>query len=151
MRNIILLSILAGAGLALEGYFVWLVIRALYEVYGSWRLGLEIHALESEVADWKTRRAEANQERLDNGCDHQFQRGPGALSRRVCRLCGLEAERTSEVCDHLWRHIIGPIPRSACDICGQEIEGFLGVPHSLGVPTPDLNTTKGPKEGTPSS
>ena len=146
MRNIILLSILAGAGLSLVGYFVWLVIRALYDVYRSWRLGQELVALQAEVADWRTRRAGANQERLNTGCAHQFEPGLGSVSRRVCRHCGLEAERTSEVCDHRWRHMDSPIPRSTCDACGQEIEGFLGIPHSLGPPAANLNTAESSKE-----
>ncbi|MEE3368541.1 MAG: hypothetical protein VX346_04265 [Planctomycetota bacterium] len=146
MRNIILLSILAGAGLALVAYFVWLVIRALYEVYRSWRLGQELVALQSEVTDWRTRRATANQERLNTGCKHQFEDGPGALYRRVCRHCGLEAERTSEECDHRWRQLASPIPRSTCDACGQEIEGALGIPHSHDLAAADLNNAANPKE-----
>lgn len=146
MRNIILLSILAGAGLALVGYFVWLVIRSLYEVYRSWRLGRELVALQAEVTDWRTRRASANQERLNTGCAHQFEHGLGSVSRRVCRRCGLEAESTSKVCDHRWRHLESPIPRSTCDACGQEIEGFLGISHSPGPSAANLNTAESPKE-----
>ena len=147
MRNIILLSILAGAGVALIGYFVWLVIRALYEVYRNWRLGHELAALQSEVTDWRARRAHANRDRLNTGCDHQFEDGPGSTFRRVCRHCGLEAERTSEVCDHHWRQLDSPIPRSSCDACGQEIEGFLGMPCSPDLAASDLNTAENPNEG----
>ena len=147
MRNIILLSILAGTGVALTGYFVWLVLRAVYQVYRDWRLGHELAALQSEVTDWRARRAHANRERLNTGCNYQFEDGPGSTFRRVCRHCGLEAERTSEVCDHHWRQLDSPIPRSSCDACGQEIEGFLGIPCSPDLAASNLNTAESPSEG----
>ena len=134
MRKIILLSILAGAGLALLGYFVWLVLRAVYDLYRDWRLKHELGTLESAVAAWKSRREQANQHRPATGCAHQFEQGSRSSVRQVCRFCGREAERTSLQCDHVWRRVDARIPRSACDTCGQEIDGLWGLPQQNDEP-----------------
>lgn len=131
MRQYIMYGLLSATVLALLGYLVWLVLKALYSVYSDWRLGFELDTIQQESARRQRERAEKNRERLQNGCDHWFELGSGALPRRVCRQCGLEADRPGEGCDHVWEVLPDPIPRSSCRKCGMEVGGAIGIRRAI--------------------
>ena len=127
MRQLFFIGILVGSGLALLGYFGWLVLRALYSVFEDWQMGRELNEIEADTAERHKQIATANAARLNNGCDHDFELGPGALPRRVCRKCGLEAEKPTENCDHIWHRSNEDVPISYCEKCGKEISGSIGI------------------------
>ena len=127
MRSVILIGIAGGVAVAAVGYFLWLVLRSLFDVFSDWRLGKEVDVIEKEASQRRTQQMESNRERLNNGCEHEFELGPGAMPRRACRRCGKEATTPEDGCDHVWQRIPGSVPRSYCNSCGKEINGWVGI------------------------
>lgn len=103
----------------LIGWALYMVWEALVEVFKDWRLGRELHQLESESAARREQRRLQNEKRLANGCDHDFRGGAVGLPPDVCAKCGLAQEKPSGACDHIWRVKPGPVPSSACEKCGK--------------------------------
>ena len=127
MRSVILIGIAGGVAVAAIGYFLWLVLRSLFDMFSDWRLGKEVDEIEKEASQRRAEQMEANCERLNNGCEHDFELGPGATPRKVCRRCGKEATAPPDECDHVWHRMASSLPRSYCDRCGKEINGWIGI------------------------
>lgn len=129
MRELFFLSIIVGSVLAACLYGGWLLLRALHEVYRNWQLGKELDELEAHTEQRGQQQKADNSVRLNNGCEHDFEIGPGALPRRICRKCGIEAVQSVDLCDHIWHRASDNDIVSYCDKCGKEVTGSIGIPQ----------------------
>jgi hypothetical protein len=109
-------------------YFLFMVLRAVYVTIMEVKTGRELDRLADEFSERREEQLRESQQRLDNGCDHDFGDDGGALPPNVCRKCGLARQRPPGDCDHHWNRVAGIIPQSACSKCG---ERFSGVPGAL--------------------
>lgn len=111
-------------GVVALGVVVWalyMIGEALAHVYRDWRLGKELDELQSAGAARREQRRLANEQRLANGCQHDFQSAAVVgLPPGVCLKCGLEKEKPTGGCDHAWRVKPGAVPSSACEKCGKQ-------------------------------
>ena len=98
---------------------LWSVGKAVLSLFKDWQLGRQLDELERDSAARRTRSQQAAEQRLANGCDHDFETGAHGLPENACRNCGLEKSKPSGLCDHQWRIEDGPVPRSSCQLCGK--------------------------------
>jgi hypothetical protein len=105
--------------LTIVAWFVYAVGRSLWTVFEDWRLGRELNQIEAESASRRQRRREENAQRLDNGCEHDFEHHSFGFPSGVCSRCGLEQEKPKGACDHVWRLKPGAVPSSFCEKCGR--------------------------------
>ena len=106
--------------LVIIGAFLWAFGKALLSLFSDWKLGRDLDELERHGATRREQQRQANVERLDTGCDHDFESGSFGLPPNVCRSCGLEQEKPTGACDHVWRTEEGSVPRSSCEKCGKK-------------------------------
>ena len=66
MRNYFFIAMAAMVIAAFTGYFVWLVIKALYSVYSDWQLGKELDEI-SAASEARRRQKRAEAERKPEG------------------------------------------------------------------------------------
>ena len=107
-------------------YCVWLVLRSIYQLFADAHANRELDALAEELAKIREIERLANQKRLSNGCQHDFNNEIGAVPLGVCRLCGIAREKPAGDCDHRWRALGGIIPESRCEVCGEKYSGVAG-------------------------
>ena len=119
MRQYFFYGIGALVLLVFVGWFLYAVGKALYTLFDDWRLGKELDELEAQVGSRREQRQLDNQERLDNGCEHDFDEHVIGFPPDVCSKCGLEREKPSDPCDHIWRLQKGAVPVSTCEKCGK--------------------------------
>jgi hypothetical protein len=112
-------GILAIIGFSILGLFLFHLGKGLWGMFGDWRLHRELDELQADGNSRRQAREAANQLRLDNGCDHDFDGALGGFPAGVCHKCGLEKEKPTGTCDHVWRPVDGPIPSSVCEKCGR--------------------------------
>lgn len=105
--------------LALLAWFLYAVGRALYTLFDDWRLGRELDEIQAQSASRREQKRRENEQRLDTGCEHDFDAGVFGMPPDVCGKCGLEREKPAGACDHQWRLVPGPIPSSRCEKCGK--------------------------------
>jgi len=100
-------------------YFCWLVLRSFYGMFAEWQSNRDLDDLEIQYQEIRQRRREKELQRLDNGCQHDYEDLLGAFPSGVCNRCGLSREKPTGQCDHVWRRVAGPIPGSRCEQCGE--------------------------------
>ena len=100
-------------------YFLWLVLKAFYSIIVDFQVNRDLDQLADELAAKRRERRERERQRLNNGCDHQFDDALGALPPNVCRKCGIERDPPSGDCDHRWKVQPGIVPESVCAKCGK--------------------------------
>jgi len=110
------MGILIGGALAGIFYFAWTIVRALHY---QWSLTRGVGELENESAARRNEQLERNAARLDNGCDHAFDKTLGGFPPNACSKCGLERVRPAGSCDHIWKQATEPVPCSYCQECGK--------------------------------
>jgi hypothetical protein len=115
---------------SLASWALYMLGRAIAQVFGDWRLGRELDELEAQGALRRQQRQHSQEQRLATGCEHNFEAGAIGLPPNVCAKCGLERVKPSGACDHVWRVQAGPVPASQCERCGK-------IYHPL-RPEPDL-------------
>ena len=115
----------------LAGWALYMVWDALLQVFNDWRLGRELNQLELESTARREQRRLANEKRLANNCEHDFQSGAVGLPPAVCTKCGLEREKPTGGCDHVWRVKPGAVPSSACEKCGK-LYNPMDIPSAAG-------------------
>ena len=75
--------------------------------------------LQSGAEARRRQRLLENQQRLDSGCEHDFETHVSGLPPGTCRKCGVEREKPTAGCDHIWKPVKGAIPSSRCEKCGR--------------------------------
>ena len=98
---------------------LWTVGKAVVSLFKDWRLGKELDQLERESAARRESKRQSREQRLANGCDHDFGAGAHGIPENACSKCGLERDKPAGLCDHVWRIEQGPVLRSACERCGK--------------------------------
>ena len=117
-----------GVGLLVWGlYMIW---DALVQVYRDWRLGRELDQIQSESASRREQKRLQNEQRLANGCEHNFDGGVVGMPPGACSKCGIEKDKPTGGCDHRWRVKPGAVPNSVCEKCGKTYNP-LETPPSL--------------------
>lgn len=119
MKDYFVWAMAALIPLGVLGYFLYMLGKGLYGMYSDWRLHGELDELQAQQSGRKQARAEANQRRLDNGCQHDFGGALGGFPPDVCHKCGLSREKPAGSCDHVWKAGEGPVPHSICAKCGK--------------------------------
>src|SRR5512147_2474841 len=84
---------------AILGWFLYAVGRALAALYQDWQLGKELDELQAGAEARRRQRLLENQERLATGCDHDFETPVSGLPPGTCRKCGMEREKPTAGCD----------------------------------------------------
>ena len=67
MRNYFFIAMVAMAVTAFAGYFVWLVIKALYSVYSDWQLGKELDEIQAASEAKRRQKKAAGAKKLEEG------------------------------------------------------------------------------------
>ena len=111
------MAVLIGLVVGGIGYYIWSVVAALYH---DWSLSRGVDKLKAEGAARREKRREADEQRLDNGCDHAFGETYGGFPPNACHKCGLEKDRPSGACDHVWKFAAEATPCSYCEKCGRK-------------------------------
>jgi hypothetical protein len=106
------------AGIVL--YFLIQLGKSLLGLVSDRQLHRELDELAAHGDARRQARKEANQKRLDNGCEHQFDEAIGGFPPGVCHVCGLAKEKPNGACDHVWRAGEGGAPNSVCEKCGRQ-------------------------------
>ncbi|MGE0756546.1 MAG: hypothetical protein AB7F89_04710 [Pirellulaceae bacterium] len=130
MREFFFYALAGTLTVVLAGWALYMLGRALAQLLSDWRLGRELDELEADGAARREKRQQQLEQRLANGCEHDFASGAIGLPPEVCIKCGLEKNKPSGPCDHIWRVKSGAVPTSSCEICGK-------IYHPL-QPAPDL-------------
>jgi len=120
MREYFFLGAAVAIPLVILGAFLWAFGKAIFSLFTDWRLGKELDELTQQSEARRDEKRRANEQRLDTGCDHDFESGAFGLPPNACRNCGLEKEKSTGPCDHVWRVEQGPVPRSTCEKCGRK-------------------------------
>lgn len=107
----------------LAGYGVWVVLRAFYSIFADIRTNRELDALAEQLANKRREKRLLEQQRLSNGCQHEFDDSGTALPKDVCVKCGIAREIPNGPCDHRWQIQKGIIPESRCTRCGEHYSG----------------------------
>lgn len=119
MRQYVLYAMAVIFPLSLTGWFLWLLGKSVAQIYSDWQLEKELVEIEAQSEAHRRQLKEANVQRLDNGCDHDFTNTRPGLPPNTCAKCGLEREKPRGPCDHVWRVVPGSVPQSACEKCGR--------------------------------
>ena len=119
MKNYFLFAMLLLIPLAIFGWFLLALGRALYTLFDDWRLGKELDELRADSQSRRERLRLASDERLNTGCQHDFDADVFGFPPGVCSKCGQEKEKPAGSCDHVWRLVKGAIPSSQCEKCGK--------------------------------
>lgn len=127
MRQLFFYVLAGSLVAAVAAWALYMLGRAITELFGDWKLGRELDQLEAESAARRKQRQEALEMRLASGCEHDFTSGAIGLPPNVCSKCGLEKEKPAGLCDHVWRVKEGPIPYSQCELCDKI---YRPTPHS---------------------
>ena len=112
--GIILASLAVGA--------VYLVLRSLFDVFVDWQTGKELKWLSKETSQLREEREREHQERLQNGCEHQWGGFLVGFPAEACCRCGLEKQRPTGPCDHVWRSQLEEVPAAVCETCGKQYQ-----------------------------
>jgi hypothetical protein len=119
MRQLFFFTLAGLLTVAIASWALFMLGRAIAQVVSDWRLGRELDKLQAQSASRRQQRAEALQQRLASGCEHDFETGAVGLPPQTCAKCGLEREKPTGACDHVWRVQPGPVPSSTCERCGK--------------------------------
>lgn len=106
-------------------YCVWLVLRACWSVIADALENREMDQLANEYLARREVRRREEEQRLNNGCEHEYGHFLGALPDDVCGKCGLARERPLGPCDHVWRIVPGVIPESECELCHKKYGSMI--------------------------
>jgi hypothetical protein len=97
------------------------LFRYLWRVIQDRSLYRELDAIEADGARRLAQRAQANAERLNNGCAHDFDANlSSGYPPGVCPKCGLSREPPQGACDHVWQRAAESVPASFCTKCGKQ-------------------------------
>ena len=132
MKQFFMMLIGGGALVAVVGFGVWLVLKALWTVFSDWRLQGELKQIAADSKERRERRRGEKQKRLDTGCEHVFDGVASGLPPNTCAKCGIEREKPSGMCDHVWKRQEGPTPLSRCEKCGRQYRP-TATPQSFGA------------------
>lgn len=119
MRQYVLYAMAVIFPVSLTIWFVWLLGKSLLQMYDDWQLEKELVQLAAESEAHREQRRKQNAQRLDNGCEHEFDTVGYGLPAEACCKCGLEREKPQGPCDHIWRTVPGGAPSSRCERCGK--------------------------------
>jgi len=122
MRQTFLLLIVAIVVVSLAVGAIYLVLRSLLDVYDDWQIGKEMKELEGESSDRREQRQHEHEERLQNGCDHQWEGSLVDFPPGACNRCGLEKELPNGSCDHVWKVDMQEQPIAVCEGCGKKYQ-----------------------------
>ena len=92
--------------------------KYLFTLYEDRRELKELDAIQAETAARRERNREGNTQRLNNGCQHEFDTG-FAFPPGVCPKCGIANQKPLGECDHVWRRVESSAAASACVKCGK--------------------------------
>lgn len=99
---------------------LYLLGQGLWTLWGDRQLAREADDIRRDVNARKERRRQENEQRLANGCQHEFSSQSAGFPPDTCRKCGLTRERPAGDCDHVWRLGKGTIPHSKCEKCDRQ-------------------------------
>ncbi|MCA9184270.1 MAG: hypothetical protein R3E01_30435 [Pirellulaceae bacterium] len=119
MRQKFLLGVVVACVILGLAYLVWIGIRSIWIWISEHRAHRELDEMEAAFVQRRRDRAEALRQRLNNGCEHQFDSQFGTFPDGVCCRCGLSREVPAGPCDHIWQRVAGPVPGSRCEKCGR--------------------------------
>ncbi len=119
MRQYVLYAMAVIFPVSLTLWFLWLLGKSIVQLVGDWRFEKELIELEAQSEAHRQERARINAERLDNGCEHDFDNPGHGLPLNACARCGLEREKPKGPCDHVWKVIPGSLPKGVCEKCGK--------------------------------
>ena len=122
MRQTFLMLILAIIIVSMAVGAIYLVLRSLLDVYDDWQTGKEMKELSQESSDRRGQRQREHEERLQNGCDHQWEGSLVDFPPGACNRCGLEKELPSGSCDHVWKVDMQEQPIVVCESCGKKYQ-----------------------------
>ena len=119
MRQTFLLLIVAIIIVSLAVGAIYLVLRSLLDVYDDWQTGKEMKELSEESSARREQRRREHEERLQNGCEHQWEGAMVDFPPGACNRCGLEKELPHGPCDHVWKVDMQEQPIVVCETCGK--------------------------------
>ena len=122
MRQTFLLLILGIIVLSLAVGAIYLVLRSLLDVYDEWQTKKEMKELSEESEERRQQRKREHEERLQNGCDHQWEGALVDFPPGACHRCGLEKELPRGPCDHVWKIEMQEQPVVVCEVCGKRYQ-----------------------------
>jgi hypothetical protein len=120
MKQYFLYTIAALIPLAIGGWFLYALGKALYGMYEDWKLGKELDELQTHAESRREQERLKNEQRLNNGCEHRFDNHVFGLPPDTCGKCGLQRRKPEDPCDHVWKLETGPVPCSTCQRCGKK-------------------------------
>ena len=101
-------------------YCLYLFTLSMYHWFQDWRTTKSLNEMANSFDDKRRADRQRAIERLDNGCDHDYEDLLNAFPEDVCVKCGLAKHPPLGDCDHIWRRVPGAIPGSVCELCGQK-------------------------------
>jgi hypothetical protein len=119
MRQYFFIGVAVMIPLAILGWFIYALGRGFLSMYEDWKLGKDLDQLQAEAEGRREQKRLENEQRLANGCEHDFDSHIYGLPSGVCGKCGLEREKPTGACDHVWRLQQGAVPSSECEKCGR--------------------------------
>jgi hypothetical protein len=120
MKQVFFLTMAGCLVAVVASWALYMLGRAIWQLVSDWRLGRELDELQAQSESRRQQRVQAQAQRLDNGCPHDFETLAVGLPPNVCGRCGLERDRPVGQCDHVWRAQPGPVPCSQCERCGKK-------------------------------
>lgn len=100
-------------------YFLFVFSKSMLHWWQDWRTTKSLNEMASSFDDKRRADRQKAADRLNNGCDHDYDDLLNAFPADVCVKCGLAKLTPPGECDHVWRRVPGAIPGSACESCGK--------------------------------
>ena len=101
-------------------YALFVFIKSMYHWWQDARTTRSLNEMATSFDDKRRADRKAAADRLNNGCEHDYEDLLNAFLPDVCVKCGIAKKRPTGDCDHVWRRISGPIPGSQCEACGEK-------------------------------
>ena len=73
MRQNVMLAILGIVVIGAVVYFLWLVLKSLYNLFVDWRSRKQLDELAGVYIEKRRQKREEDAQRLDNGCEHDYE------------------------------------------------------------------------------
>ena len=129
MRQYVLYAMAVIFPVSLTVWFFWLLGKSFVQMFHDWKLEKELVDIQSQSEAHRRELQRINVERLDNGCDHDFESVGHGLPLNACCKCGLEKEKPKGPCDHVWKARPGSAPSSDCEKCGKPYSPIADHAH----------------------
>lgn len=128
MRQYGILIILVVLVISMIAVAIYHFFRTVTGMFEDQRIRKELEELSQISQTQREEKLRKNEERLDNGCNHQWGAMIQSFPANACRKCGLEKENPAGSCDHVWRVEMVATPYGYCEKCEKRYvnESILG-------------------------